>query len=30
MIHEYTYASHPFDVAGWDGFNLNKCLELKV
>ena len=21
MIHEYTYASHPFDVAGWDGFN---------
>ena len=21
MIHEYTYASHPFDVAGWDGYN---------
>ena len=21
MIHEYTYASHPFDIAGWDGYN---------
>jgi homogentisate 1,2-dioxygenase len=21
MIHEVVYASHPFDVAGWDGFN---------
>ncbi|MAO01483.1 MAG: homogentisate 1,2-dioxygenase [Flavobacteriales bacterium] len=21
MIHEYTYASHPFDVVGWDGYN---------
>ena len=21
MIHEYTYASHPFDVAGFDGYN---------
>ena len=21
MIHEYTYASHPFDVTGWDGYN---------
>ncbi|OEK06222.1 homogentisate 1,2-dioxygenase [Roseivirga misakiensis] len=21
MIHEYVYATHPFDVVGWDGFN---------
>ena len=21
MIHQYVYASHPFDVVGWDGFN---------
>ena len=21
MIHEYLYASHPFDVIGWDGYN---------
>lgn len=21
MIHELTYASHPFDVVGWDGYN---------
>ncbi len=21
MLHELTYASHPFDVIGWDGFN---------
>jgi homogentisate 1,2-dioxygenase len=21
MIHQYIYASHPFDVVGWDGFN---------
>jgi homogentisate 1,2-dioxygenase len=21
MIHEYVYASHPFDVIGWDGYN---------
>jgi homogentisate 1,2-dioxygenase len=21
MIHEVTYATHPFDVAGWDGYN---------
>ena len=21
MIHEYTYALHPFDVVGWDGYN---------
>lgn len=21
MIHEYVYASHPFDVVGWDGYN---------
>lgn len=21
MLHELTYASHPFDVVGWDGFN---------
>ena len=21
MIHVYTYASHPFDVVGWDGYN---------
>ena len=21
MIHEYTYASHPFDLAGFDGYN---------
>jgi len=20
MIHEYTYAAHPFDVVGWDGY----------
>ena len=25
MIHEYTYASHPFDVAGWDGYNFSVC-----
>lgn len=21
MIHEYVYATHPFDVIGWDGYN---------
>lgn len=21
MIHEYIYASHPFDIVGWDGYN---------
>ncbi len=21
MIHEYVYASHPFDIIGWDGYN---------
>lgn len=21
MIHQYVYASHPFDVVGWDGYN---------
>jgi len=21
MMHEYVYATHPFDVAGWDGYN---------
>lgn len=21
MLHEFTYASHPFDVVGWDGYN---------
>ena len=21
VIHDYVYASHPFDVVGWDGFN---------
>ncbi|HHZ65184.1 MAG TPA: homogentisate 1,2-dioxygenase [Flavobacteriales bacterium] len=21
MIHEYVYETHPFDVAGWDGYN---------
>ncbi|MBL4577484.1 MAG: homogentisate 1,2-dioxygenase [Flavobacteriales bacterium] len=21
MIHEYIYATHPFDVVGWDGYN---------
>lgn len=21
MIHEYVYATHPFDVVGWDGYN---------
>jgi homogentisate 1,2-dioxygenase len=21
MIHEVVYASHPFDVVGWDGYN---------
>lgn len=21
MLHQYVYASHPFDVVGWDGFN---------
>lgn len=21
MMHEYLYASHPFDVVGWDGYN---------
>jgi homogentisate 1,2-dioxygenase len=21
MIHEVVYATHPFDVVGWDGYN---------
>jgi homogentisate 1,2-dioxygenase len=21
MMHEVVYASHPFDVVGWDGYN---------
>jgi len=21
VLHQYTYASHPFDVVGWDGYN---------
>lgn len=21
FLHEYTYASHPFDIIGWDGYN---------
>mgnify|MGYP001176822441 FL=1 len=21
MIHEYVYATHPFDIVGWDGYN---------
>lgn len=21
MVHEYVYATHPFDVVGWDGYN---------
>ena len=28
MIHEYTYASHPFDVAGWDGYNFPYALSI--
>ena len=30
MIHEYTYASHPFDVAGWDGYNFPYAFSIHV
>lgn len=29
MIHEYIYASHPFDVVGWDGYNFPYAFSIK-
>lgn len=29
MIHEYIYASHPFDVIGWDGYNFPYAFSIK-
>ncbi|MCH1401137.1 MAG: homogentisate 1,2-dioxygenase [Schleiferiaceae bacterium] len=29
MIHNYIYASHPFDVVGWDGFNYPYAFNIK-
>ena len=29
MIHEYVYASHPFDVVGWDGYNFPYAFNIK-
>jgi homogentisate 1,2-dioxygenase len=26
MLHQYIYATHPFDVVGWDGYNFPVCL----
>lgn len=28
MIHEYIYATHPFDVVGWDGYNYPYALSI--
>lgn len=29
MMHNYIYASHPFDVVGWDGFNFPYAFNIK-
>ena len=29
ILHEITYASHPFDVVGWDGFNFPYAFNIK-
>ena len=29
MMHNYIYASHPFDVVGWDGFNYPYAFNIK-
>jgi len=29
ILHELTYASHPFDVVGWDGFNYPYAFNIK-
>ncbi len=29
MIHEYIYATHPFDVVGWDGYNFPYAFSIK-
>ena len=29
MIHEYVYATHPFDVVGWDGYNFPYAFSIK-
>lgn len=29
ILHEITYASHPFDVVGWDGFNYPYAFNIK-
>lgn len=29
MLHQYIYASHPFDVVGWDGYNFPYAFNIK-
>ncbi len=29
MLHQYMYASHPFDVVGWDGYNYPYAFNIK-
>ena len=29
MVHEYIYATHPFDVVGWDGYNFPYAFSIK-
>lgn len=29
MMHEYVYATHPFDVVGWDGYNFPYAFNIK-
>ncbi|MEY2970385.1 MAG: hypothetical protein RLZZ599_758 [Bacteroidota bacterium] len=29
MVHHYVYASHPFDVVGWDGYNYPYAFNIK-
>ncbi|MFT5246013.1 MAG: homogentisate 1,2-dioxygenase [Litorivivens sp.] len=29
MLHQYMYASHPFDVIGWDGYNFPYAFNIK-
>lgn len=29
MLHQYMYASHPFDVIGWDGYNYPYAFNIK-
>lgn len=29
MLHQYIYASHPFDVVGWDGYNYPYAFNIK-